>query len=194
MIYRVSYKRFPKKVCCLPSIKLHDKLFLWKFIEKYFDFLRDIVNSGSSKKVFSGSALMHGAQPHSTIQNVAIDCLTQDRCLDARLSSQLLLCHISLLQLIFYHFTGVSGYKRCKITYCFTTSFANLRYWKYNKLFEKFANLLIVFLQKQGLVRDRVGKIYSSGFILSQNSVSVKLLLVFVYTIFIIIFSSSMNS
>ena len=44
------------------------------------------------------------------------------------------------------------------------------------------------------LVRDRVGGIYSSGFILSQNSVSVKLLLVFVYTIFIIIFSSSMNS
>ena len=44
------------------------------------------------------------------------------------------------------------------------------------------------------LVRDRVGEIYSSGFILSQNSVSVKLLLVFVYTIFIIIFSSSMNS
>ena len=46
----------------------------------------------------------------------------------------------------------------------------------------------------QGFVRDRVGEIYSSGFILSQNSVSVKLLLVFVYTIFIIIFSSSMNS
>ena len=32
----------------------------------------------------------------------------------------------------------------------------------------------------QGFVRDRVGEIYSSGFILSQNSVSVKLLLVFV--------------
>ena len=151
MIYQVSYKRFPKKVCCLPSIKLHDKLFLWKFIEKYFDFLRDSVNSGSSKKVFSGSALMHGAQPHSTIQNVAIDCLTQDRCLDAWLCSQLLL-------------------------------------W----IIRKFANYSPT--KKQGLVRDRVGDIYSSGFILSQNSVSVKLLLVFVYTIFIIIFSSSMNS
>ena len=114
MIYQVSYKRFPNKVCCLPSIKLHNKLFLWKFIEKYFDFLRDSVNSGSSKKVFSGSALMHGAQPHSTIQNVAIDCLTLDRCLDAWLSSQLLLCHFPLLQLILYHFTGMGRYKRCQ--------------------------------------------------------------------------------
>ena len=38
------------------------------------------------------------------------------------------------------------------------------------------------------------GKDYSSGFILSQNSVSVKLLLLFVNTIFIIVFASSMNS
>ena len=59
---------------------------------------------------------------------------------------------------------------------------------------DKNAKRAAVLLLGHPLVRDRVGEIYSSGFILSQNSVSVKLLLVFVYTIFIIIFSSSMNS